>query len=308
MSYWAQVHRERRLGDTTTPAIPSAKRRERRLPLVFAMALCTVYCALFLVRAQPSWPALLRDAMNGASSAVYRFNAHLLALAGVESPDPALRGYAYLALTAGGLPWLAMLVLGRGRPSDTGFRLPNRYGWRLSVVGFLIALPFLGWMIRGAEFAGPYLAHLERAGATAFIAYYLINMLTEHFLLHGVVLTACRADRRWPTSRQTLPASAGGRAAVLCWLGFAQSSGGATGLRRLTRWLGLPDGCVPAIATSAALFGLVHIGKDARELLLSIPGGLAFAVLAYRTDSWLTVFLLHVATAGTALSIIIVMK
>jgi membrane protease YdiL (CAAX protease family) len=71
-------------------------------------------------------------------------------------------------------------------------------------------------------------------------------------------------------------------------------------MRRFNRWIGLPSGCVPAILTSAMLFSLVHVGKDPRELMLSLPGGLALAYISYRTDSWLTVLVLHLATAGTA--------
>jgi membrane protease YdiL (CAAX protease family) len=76
-------------------------------------------------------------------------------------------------------------------------------------------------------------------------------------------------------------------------------------MHRLTRWIGLPADCVPAILTSTTLFGLVHVGKDPRELLLSLPGGVALAYIAYRTNSWLTVFVLHLATAGTAFLMIV---
>ncbi|MGB2988291.1 MAG: CPBP family intramembrane glutamic endopeptidase [Phycisphaerae bacterium] len=296
-----------------------------------AIVLSTVYCAAFFIGPRPFWPAILREAMSYPSRWVYRLIDTAFRLSGTESAHiEVLRG-VYLVLMAGVVPWLVMALTGRGRPFDLGFRRPNRFGWRIAVVGYLIAAPFLVWMVRGAGFAGPYLEQLERAGATVFILYYLANMLTEHFFLHGLVLAACRANRRWPPP---LPVECGiglpecgtglpecGRAAgfsprgrardfrsTLRWLGLAQPTGDTGGLRRITRWLGLAGGCVPAIVTSTMLFGLVHIGKDPRELVLSVPGGVALAYVAYRTNTWLIPFLLHVATAGTALAMIVVMN
>jgi membrane protease YdiL (CAAX protease family) len=86
---------------------------------------------------------------------------------------------------------------------------------------------------------------------------------------------------------------------------MAQPLGEARGFSRITCWLGLPTGCPIAIFASAALFGLIHGTKDFRELLLSIPGGIALAYLAYRTNSWLTPFVLHALTAGTACAMLL---
>ena len=60
------------------------------------------------------------------------------------------------------------------------------------------------------------------------------------------------------------------------------------------------------MVTSATLFGVVHIGKDPREMLLSVPGGLALAYVAYRSNSWLIPYILHLATAGTALALMMI--
>lgn len=86
----------------------------------------------------------------------------------------------------------------------------------------------------------------------------------------------------------------------LRWLGLADDRRGATGWRGVMRGLGVPDHGEWAVLASGVLFALVHWGKDARELLLSLPGGIASAYLAYRTDTLATPLLLHLATAGTA--------
>ncbi len=79
-------------------------------------------------------------------------------------------------------------------------------------------------------------------------------------------------------------------------------------LRKLIKQLliNLPDGCLLAVLASAMLFGLVHLGKDPRELMLSLPGGIALGYLAYRTNTWLIPLALHLATAGTACAMIVV--
>ena len=45
---------------------------------------------------------------------------------------------------------------------------------------------------------------------------------------------------------------------------------------------------------------MAHLTKDPRELMLSLPGGIALAFLAYRSNSALVPFLTHAGTAGLA--------
>lgn len=211
----------------------------------------------------------------------------------------------YLLVTAGFIPWLAAAGLGLRRPAMIGMRIPNRYALRILPVAYLLALPFLVWMVRSPTIGSPYLNQLHRLGATVYLAYYLVNMLTEHFLLHGVVLGVCHRDGRWPMVTDNASALAGRPRGFLAWLGLAQPTGDARGLERFRRWFGLPHGCTAAILTSGVLFGLVHLSKDPRELLLAFPGGVAQAFLAYRTNSWLTPFALHLTTAATALGMML---
>jgi hypothetical protein len=247
-------------------------------------------------------------AINRCSGCIHTFIDVVFELAGAASPRGELRSGIYLLIVAGAVPWLIALLFGRGRPRDIGLRRANLLGWRLALVGYVLSLPFLLWMVRSPDFAPSYLRQLERSGGVAFCLYYTMNMLTEHFLLHGVLLAAFRPGLRWP-SPAPLPSEAPTDCRpLLRWLGFAQLTHGATGLQRATRWIGLPDGCVIAVLASAMLFGLVHVPKDTRELLLSVPGGVALAYLAYRTNTWLTPFVLHLATAGTALALVLLMS
>jgi len=274
-----------------------------------AIGIASVYCFAFLLPGRVSDHTPLAEVLNALkepSRWVNRLVTHLTDYLEVQSSSrSAVHSGCYLLLTAGALPWLAMAILRRGHPSQLGCRFPNRYGWRIVLVSYLIALPFLVWMVRGTRFAGPYLAQLERWGGPVFLAYYLANMLAEHFLFHGAMLAAFRVGRRWPDPPPTADANGVGFNRVLQWLGMAQPLNGARGFKRVTRWFGLPTGCVLAILASAALFGFIHATKDFRELLLSIPGGIALAYVAYRTNSWLTPFVLHACTAGTACAMIL---
>ena len=120
-------------------------------------------------------------------------------------------------------------------------------------------------MVQSPGFAGPYLSQLKRAGGMAFCLFYTLNMLTEHFFMQGVVLAVLRMDRRWPPSVTPVPIrTASVVAKKLQWLGLAQPTDGTNGLRKIERWLGMPEGCVFAILGSGLLFALVHVGKNPR--------------------------------------------
>jgi hypothetical protein len=334
--------------------------------LVVAMTLAGAYCLVFLARPPQSWRAYLPAATaTGPLWVLRQIDAGYAAL-GVELVGRQLRDGTYLLLMSGAVPWLALALVRRGRPYDLGCRRPNRFAWRLIAVGYVGSLPLLVWMVGGSSFASHYLPQLQRVGFWPFALYYLVNMASEHFFFHGVLLAAFRSDWRWPAPPREVawsdtgewhahareprcsssgnvprrawawhPASRWMLRRGLQWLGLAQpvarpeyaSSAegdrsptarsttaaprnmvasrdavvpGSTVGSRITGWLGLPGGCVPAIVASAVLFSLVHVGKDARELLLSLPGGVALGYLAYRTNTWLTPFVLHLATAGTA--------
>jgi hypothetical protein len=277
--------------------------------VVTAVGLGTLYCLIFLVPSGAFSGVLTGDALTILKEPARRVQGLVGILTDYVGVQPPWRNAfyidAYLLLTAGVIPWLTLAVLRRGRPYDLGCRWPNRYGWRVLLVGYVMAVPFLVWMVRGSQFAGRYLAELERYGGLVFSLYYLVNMVAEHFLFHGVFLAAFRVGHRWPGPPPKDARATAAQKRLLQWLGLAQPVDGTSGFSRVVRWFGLQPGCVPAICASAALFGLIHVGKDFRELLLSIPGGVALAYIAYRTNSWFTPFLLHLATAGTACAMIV---
>jgi hypothetical protein len=282
-------------------ATPRASAPALRIATAFTLA--TFYCVAFIAR-PPTWlPKELRNWAAAPSAAVRSAIRSALAAVGQEQAHADVRMSVYLIVTAAIVPWLIMSVLGAYRPRDLGIRPPNRLGIRLLLVCFVVSVPFVWWMARGSGMAAYYLPHLKRSGAAWFLGSYLANMLTEHFLFHGAILAALRGDLRWPAFVSEGAVSPG----VLRWLGVAQPTDGAVGLQRAMRWLGLPDGCLFAVLGSAFLFFLVHVGKDSREMVLSLGGGAASAWLAYRTNSCVTPFLLHVATAGATLGLMLLL-
>ena len=201
---------------------------------------------------------------------------------------------------------VAVAVVTRRSPGDLGTRWPNRLGWRVLGLAYGVALPVLVWMVRSPTFY-TYYAQQLKAGATVFLLSYTVIILTEHFMFQGAVLAAGRLGGRWPVEPPVVaPVDGGGLQRCLRFLGLAQPVGDARGLTAWRLWWGLPAGCGVAMVVSAFLFGAFHVGKDPREALLSWPGGLALAYLAYRTNSWVVPLLLHSATAGTAVLLMLV--
>ncbi|MFQ5414220.1 MAG: CPBP family intramembrane glutamic endopeptidase, partial [Phycisphaerae bacterium] len=269
----------------------------------------TVYCTLTLCIPHAWYPDWLQHAIHTFRRGVRSVLEDSVAVfdLGRMRHDVVLGGY--LVLVAGVLPWVAMACLGRGRPSDIGLRMPNRYGWRILLVAYVASLPVVSWMVDSPDFAPYYLGHLRR-GRTAFLTFYAVNMLAEHVLFHGVLLAALRRTGRWPVHvpMHVGPGRPLGR--TLQWIGLAQpvDRAGATMSSlwsRGRRWIGLPDGCVAAVLLSGVLFAWMHVGKDLREAALSLPGGIAMAYVAYRTNSVLVPLLLHAATAGTACAMMV---
>ncbi len=285
--------------------------------VVAAVVLAGAYVVCFLVRGLDRGQLPLLDAAKVVRRWMHSRISDGFEILGVASASPELRDGVYLLAIGLLIPWLIAALLGVGRPSDIGFRRPNRFAWRIVLVGYTLAIPFLWWIIHSPGFATGYLPHYERAG-TAFLGYYLTNMFAEHFLFHGFMLGVFRVGHRWPGPAPVMEPTRSGARGCLVWLGLAQSApivpvSCGTGLQPVksqvenpchtpvTRWLGLPGGCWPAIVVSATLFYAVHLGKDPREALMSLPGGVALAYIAYRTNSWLTPFVLHLLTAVTAL-------
>lgn len=274
------------------------------------MAFFTVYCLCFYVSPRPWFGETVRTAVGEVRQPVNAFVRNSVSVftesTGIRLPSHTfVRHGVFLFLVSVILPWSFMAALGRGRPADIGFRRPNVVAWRVLAVGFVLSLPFLWWMVGSNDFASGYKPQLRSAGPVLFLTYYLVNMTGEHFLFHGIMLAAFRRNLRWPAPAVVVAVRGTGFRRAAMWLGLAQSGGVAGRLRRIGEWWGLPTGCVPAVLWSAVLFGAIHLGKDERELLLSFPGGVGLAYLAYRTNSWLTPYILHLATAATACALML---
>lgn len=266
-----------------------------------------LFCLFFIVQPTSGWPSWLQSTLNYPSNIVTAWIRKCFDF--VDTPlSTSLRNTIYLAIVVGLAPWLVMALFGHPQPSRLGLRCPNRFGWRLGIFGYIVSIPFLIWMVRSPGFAAPYLNQLDRAGAGAFGGYYLVNLVTEHFFLQGVVLALCRSSRCWPDANTSELDKDARQGSILRWFGFAQTTGGSSGPERIRFWFGLPEGCVLAIIVSGLLFGMIHLGKNPRELLLSVPGGLLQGYLAYRTNTWLVPLGLHIATAGTALGMIVMAR
>ena len=277
------------------------------LSMGIAIGLSAIYCVVVYMSPATWWPGVVVDVKASILREVYGAIDEVLRIVGASSPSAELRNGIYLVLVAGIVPWLLLATLRRGQPYDLGCRLPNRIGWRLLLIGYLAALPFQYWMVLSPAFSRYYEPHLARAGFFAFAAFYAVNMLAEHFFFHGVLLGVCRVGHRWPSPPPIAVNAQSRWGRFGQWLGLAQPHEGTRGLARAIRWIGLPGGCLAPLVTSAILFGVVHLGKDPREMLLSVPGGLALGYVAYRSNSWLIPYILHLATAGTALGMMMIM-
>ena len=142
---------------TRDPALAADVHRppRGRARLAISIAFWTVYSLVLFVKPLSWWPEQLR----GATLDLRRWLIGLIDLVygslGIHQtgsyPMPwanELRWGLYFFLTAGVIPWAILAIVRRGRPHDIGFRPPNRIGWRIVAVGFLVALPLQVWMVK----------------------------------------------------------------------------------------------------------------------------------------------------------------
>lgn len=255
---------------------------------------------VWLIVLPPRWlDPVIRSPWREPQLWVHRAIGRALSAIGIDAPSQFLQVGVYYVLLALALPAIGCLLILRSKPADTGWRRPNRLLLRIVGCSFVISIPFLFWMVRSPEFAPYYRQYLD-AGPAVVLTYYVVVLFCEHFFFEGVMLAAFRSNGRWPDPPTLVQDAQTGWRRIAQWFGIAQPTESTRGLQRMTRWLGIPDGCLGAIVLSGVLFGLVHWGKAGREFLLAFPGGVFLAALAYRCNSWHAPYLLHAGTVTAA--------
>ncbi len=273
--------------------------RGSRTTIYFAMALATLY-TFWVIVVPPRWlESEFREVWLWPRRMIYRLLTTVCRELGLEQVSAHVLGACYLFIVALLIPLCVAKLFRMGKLSRLGWRRPNRLLLRIVSCSFCISIPFLFWMVSSPGFASFYAKYID-AGIFRLIGYYLVALFCEHSFFDGILLAAFRRGHQWP-SAPSMDQSASSRTGKgLQWLGVAQPTHDAKGWQRATRWLGLPDGATTAILMSGFLFGMVHLGKDGREFLLSFPGGVFLACLAYRCNSWHAPYILHASTATAA--------
>ena len=288
----------RRLPRHTPPTTPKATPR----PLIrsLAMIATSLYVVVVMVVTQKLPVPDLFPHWQRRRACVYDVIQAIYAWVGFANPSTLLQNCTFFFVVALVVPWVVMALLQRGRPHDIGWRKPNPLLLRLVGCSFLVALPFLYWMVSHPNFYKFYERRYSDTSMISVALYYVWVLFCEHLFFEGIMLGAFRKGGRWPAPAGICKKETSGFLRVLRWMGMAQPTGEAKGVQRVTRWLGLPDGCLGAVLLSGLLFGMVHAGKNQRELLLSFPGGTFLAYLAYRCNSWHAPYLLHASTVLAA--------
>lgn len=296
----------RRLPRQAPPTTPKATPR----PLIrgLAMVATSLYVVVVIVVPQ-EWPfPELLPLWKRSRAIVSDVIRSICEWVGFANPSHFVQQCTFFFVAALVVPWIVMVVLKRGRPHDIGWRKPNRLLVRLVGCSFVVALPFLYWMVSHPNFYEFYQRRDSDKSMISVALYYVWVLFCEHLFFEGLMLGAFREGGRWPAPAGICTKKSSGFLRVLRWIGVAQPTGEAKGVQKITRWLGLPDGCLGAVLLSGLLFWLVHAGKNPREQLLSYPGGTFLAFLAYRCNSWHAPYLLHASTVLAAGGMMILMN
>lgn len=283
---------------------PRPRRRSGEL-ISLVIGLGAAFYLLLFWSSRARWtPAWFRRAQGATGHAAEIAVGWVVGALGGKGVPPGAAWVATSLVMGMILPWLFMALIGRGRPRDIGVRVPNRVGWRLMAVAYVVALPVLFVMARSPATRAWYRHALEGRTAVGLMGTYLAVLVAEHFMFHGILLALLRRERRWPVVPEAAPVEGSTGQRVLRFIGLAQPTGDEVGLARARRWLGIPEGCVGAMVFQAIVFAGCHANKAPVEALLSLPGGLALGYVAYRCNSVLCPLLLHIATGLTALGFI----
>jgi len=201
------------------------------------------------------------------------------------------------------VPIAVILAIVR-RPTALGFGSVARYGWRIIVLGFAIALPFLIWLGLRPGMHTHY-AHMFKDGGWKPLLANALVIVVEHAWIEGVILALALPGKGFASSSAT---SDPPRRGALAFLGFGFPADLPDDQRSLWQWLGVPAIVMPCLVLQALTFGAVHAGKEWGELVTAFPGGLGLGMLTYRIRSFWPAVVLHLGTGAIILLTILLTR
>lgn len=212
------------------------------------------------------------------------------ALLGPDDDGRFHRSYALASLVGAILVPLALsALLGARSAADVGLRRPSAAATPILGLAIAAALPLSLGMAFTPVFRAGLAARLE--GSPWYLLAVVVGGGGEHVFFHGVLLAWLHPTGRFPSSPRL--------GAPLVWPGKRTETGRAT-WRDALRSLAIPRDCVLPCALSAPLFFAIHAGTTGSELVLSLPAGVVFAWLAYRTNGAAVPALVHLSVSLVA--------
>lgn len=212
------------------------------------------------------------------------------ALLGADADGQHHRSYALASLIGAVLVPLALgWLFGARTPSELGLRRPSAAAWPLLGLAIAASLPLSLAMALDPAFGAALAA--RAAGSPWYLVAVVVGGGAEHVLFHGVLLAWLHPSGRFPVAPEleaplVLP---GGRL-----------DGRRASLRDGLASLRIPHSCVWPCLLGAPLFFAIHAHTSDAELWLSLPAGVLFAWLAYRTGGPALPALVHLCVSLVA--------
>lgn len=209
----------------------------------------------------------------------------------VLGPPLYWRDYVFVSVVGGVLlPLVLTRWIGPRTLDALGVRAPRRSALLLAALVFAGAAPLMLAMALTPEFrAGVH----EALGRSAWFAVAVpVGSGAEHFFFHGVLLAWLHPSGAFPPARELLR--------PFVWPGKRLATGRSAGIREAIASLAIPRSCLAPCLLSAPLFVAIHVGKPDAELWLSLPAGIVFAWLAYRTNGFAVPWIVHMSLPATA--------
>jgi len=133
--------------------------------------------------------------------------------------------------------------------TDYGLGLPNILGYRLTLLGIIVSIPFGLWIMIGQP-------HPPNVSVLYLIS--LLVMIPEHFLISATLTALILPIRKlpYPVPLDKVEGTRGEK--ILRWLGLSQKEQN----NKILNWFGLNWSILFAIILSGITFGALHIGKS----------------------------------------------